>query len=47
MFHRGRQATHGGLWLGYAVERLFMPLMRKQLPEVVDMHMPAEVSSIT
>jgi 4-hydroxy-3-polyprenylbenzoate decarboxylase len=29
-------------WMGYAVERLFMPLMRKQLPEVVDMHMPAE-----
>src|SRR5579863_1745972 len=29
-------------WMGYAVERLFLPLMRKQLPEVVDMHMPAE-----
>jgi 4-hydroxy-3-polyprenylbenzoate decarboxylase len=29
-------------WMGYAVERLFMPLMRKQMPEVVDMHMPAE-----
>ncbi len=29
-------------WMGYAVERLFAPLMRKQLPEVVDMHMPAE-----
>ncbi len=29
-------------WMGHAVERLFMPLMRKQLPEVVDMHMPAE-----
>jgi 4-hydroxy-3-polyprenylbenzoate decarboxylase len=28
-------------WMGYAVERLFLPLMRKQLPEVVDMHMPA------
>jgi 4-hydroxy-3-polyprenylbenzoate decarboxylase len=29
-------------WMGYAVERIFLPLMRKQLPEVVDMHMPAE-----
>jgi 4-hydroxy-3-polyprenylbenzoate decarboxylase len=29
-------------WMGYVVERLFLPLMRKQLPEVVDMHMPAE-----
>ncbi len=29
-------------WMGYAVERLFLPLMRKQMPEVVEMHMPAE-----
>jgi 4-hydroxy-3-polyprenylbenzoate decarboxylase len=29
-------------WMGYAVERLFLPLMRKQMPEVVDMHMPAQ-----
>jgi 4-hydroxy-3-polyprenylbenzoate decarboxylase len=29
-------------WMGYAVERLFLPLMKKQLPEVVDMHLPAE-----
>jgi len=29
-------------WMGHAVERIFLPLMRKQLPEVVDMHMPAE-----
>jgi len=29
-------------WMGYAVERFFLPLMRKQLPEVVEMHMPAE-----
>ncbi len=29
-------------WMGYAVERLFLPLMRQQIPEVVDMHMPAE-----
>jgi 4-hydroxy-3-polyprenylbenzoate decarboxylase len=29
-------------WMGYAVERIFLPLMKKQLPEVVDMHMPVE-----
>jgi 4-hydroxy-3-polyprenylbenzoate decarboxylase len=29
-------------WMGYAVERIFLPLMRKQIPEVVDMYMPAE-----
>jgi 4-hydroxy-3-polyprenylbenzoate decarboxylase len=29
-------------WMGYAIERIFLPLMRKQMPEVVDMHMPAE-----
>src|SRR5437867_8360664 len=29
-------------WVGHAVERIYLPLMRKQLPEVVDMHMPAE-----
>lgn len=29
-------------WMGHAIERIFLPLMRKQLPEVVDMHMPAE-----
>ena len=29
-------------WMGYAVERIFLPLMRKQMPEVVDMHMPSE-----
>jgi 4-hydroxy-3-polyprenylbenzoate decarboxylase len=29
-------------WMGYAVERIFLPLMRKQMPEVVDLHMPAE-----
>ncbi|HEV2424531.1 MAG TPA: menaquinone biosynthesis decarboxylase [Terriglobia bacterium] len=29
-------------WMGHAVERLFLPLMRHQMPEVVDMHMPAE-----
>ena len=29
-------------WMGYAVERIFLPLLRKQMPEVVDMHLPAE-----
>ena len=29
-------------WMGYAVERIFLPLFRKQMPEVVDMHLPAE-----
>jgi 4-hydroxy-3-polyprenylbenzoate decarboxylase len=29
-------------WMGYAVERIFLPLLRKQMPEIVDMHMPAE-----
>ncbi len=29
-------------WIGHAIERIFLPLMRKQMPEVVDIHMPAE-----
>jgi len=29
-------------YLGQAVERLFLPVIRKQLPEIVDMHMPFE-----
>jgi len=29
-------------WLGKATERLFMPLIRLMLPEVVDLNMPAE-----
>jgi 4-hydroxy-3-polyprenylbenzoate decarboxylase len=29
-------------WMGCGVERLLLPIMKKQLPEVVDMHMPAE-----
>ena len=28
-------------WMGHVIERIFLPLMRLQLPEVVDMHMPA------
>ena len=28
--------------IGHAIERIFLPLMRKQMPEVTDMHMPAE-----
>jgi len=30
------------LWMGKATERLFLPLIRLFLPEVVDIHMPAE-----
>jgi len=29
-------------YLGKATERIFLPLMRTQLPEIVDMNMPAE-----
>lgn len=29
-------------WMGRAIERIFLPLMKKQLPEVVDFHMPFE-----
>jgi 4-hydroxy-3-polyprenylbenzoate decarboxylase len=29
-------------YLGHATERIFMPLLRLTLPEIVDMHMPAE-----
>lgn len=29
-------------WIGKAVERLFMPIVRKVLPEIVDMNLPAE-----
>jgi len=29
-------------YLGHAVERIFLPLLRKQLPEIYDMHMPFE-----
>jgi len=29
-------------YMGYAIERMFLPLMKKTLPEVVDYHMPFE-----
>lgn len=29
-------------YIGYAIERLFLPLLKLQLPEVVDYHMPFE-----
>ncbi|MBM3762300.1 MAG: menaquinone biosynthesis decarboxylase [Acidobacteria bacterium] len=29
-------------WMGKAIERIFMPLLRMQIPEVVDMALPAE-----
>lgn len=28
--------------MGYAIERIFLPLMRRQFPEIVDYHMPFE-----
>ena len=30
------------MWMGKATERLFLPLIRLFLPEIVDIHMPAE-----
>ena len=30
------------LWLGKATERIFLPLLRKVVPEIVDMNFPAE-----
>ncbi len=29
-------------WLGHATERIFLPLLRLTLPEIADIHMPAE-----
>lgn len=29
------------VWMGYATERIFLPLLQMMLPEVVDYHMPA------
>ncbi|RMH57254.1 MAG: menaquinone biosynthesis decarboxylase [Candidatus Hydrogenedentota bacterium] len=29
-------------WMGYAVERLFLPMLKKMIPEIVDYHMPFE-----
>ncbi len=29
-------------WMGYATERIFLPLIQMLLPEVVDLHMPME-----
>ena len=29
-------------YLGLASERIFLPMIRKTLPEIVDMHFPAE-----
>ena len=28
--------------MGFAIERMFLPIMKKQFPEIVDMHMPIE-----
>ena len=37
----GRPPMEDG-FLGEAVERLFLPLVRKTIPEIVDMHLPVE-----
>jgi 4-hydroxy-3-polyprenylbenzoate decarboxylase len=29
-------------WIGYATERIFLPLLKFNLPEIVDIHIPAE-----
>ena len=29
-------------WMGQAIERIFLPIMKRQFPEIVDMHMPFE-----
>ena len=29
-------------YIGKAIERVFLPIMKRQLPEIVDVHMPAE-----
>jgi 4-hydroxy-3-polyprenylbenzoate decarboxylase len=29
-------------WMGYAIERIFLPLLKKVVPEMVDYHMPFE-----
>ena len=29
-------------WIGWAIERIFLPIMKKQFPEIVDVHMPFE-----
>ncbi len=28
--------------MGFGIERMFLPIMKKQFPEIIDMHMPAE-----
>ena len=37
----GRPPMEDG-YMGYAIERMFLPLMQKTLPEIVDYHMPLE-----
>jgi 4-hydroxy-3-polyprenylbenzoate decarboxylase len=37
----GRPPTEDA-YMGFAIERMFLPLMQKMLPEVVDYHMPYE-----
>jgi 4-hydroxy-3-polyprenylbenzoate decarboxylase len=37
----GRPPMEDG-WMGKAVERIFLPLVRMMVPEIVDMHLPVE-----
>src|SRR5258708_23563746 len=32
-------------WMGQAIERIFLPIKRRQFPEIVDMHMPLDRKS--
>src|SRR5207245_9339708 len=38
----GVQTQQEDFYMGYAVERIFMPVMKMQYPEIVDVAMPAE-----
>ena len=41
--HNSWSSTHGGqLWLGKATERIFLPLLKVILPEIVDINLPTE-----
>jgi len=39
--------TDGGLYLGHATERIFLPLLKLTIPEIVDLHMPPRGSFTT
>jgi len=39
--HDRGSSADGGLLARHATERIFLPLLKLTLPEVVDLHMPA------